>query len=190
MHTMRAVVRPRGRMAIGLAAGLGSAAVLAAGCGSSGSTPTTPSQLAQAAKYTKCLRQHGLANFPDPKAITENGTPTVTIAFPAGSTNAPQFDAATGACNHLYPSNNGGGKRIIGPNGPAHMLAFARCVRRHGVATFPDPPTPGSGNHRGPPFAGVDWRSPTVQAAAKTCIPASHGVITPELLQRFENLSP
>jgi len=190
---MQTVVRSRPVTAIALATVLASVAVVAAGCGSSGatgSTPTTPSQIAQAAKYTKCLRQHGLANFPDPKAITENGTPTVTIAFPPGSTNAPQFNAATGACNHLYPSQQGGGRRIIGPDGPVHILAFARCVRRHGVTTFPDPPTPGSGNHRGPPFPGVDWRSPTVQAAAQTCIPASHGVVTPELLQRFENLNP
>jgi hypothetical protein len=189
MQTMPAVVRPRARTAIALA----SVAILAAGCGSSGptpSTPTTPSQIAQAAKYTKCLRQHGLADFPDPKAITENGTPTVTIAFPSGSTNAPQFNAATGACNHLYPSQNGGGRRIAGPDVAVHMLAFARCVRKNGVADFPDPPTLGSGTHRGPPFAGVDWRSPTVQAAAKRCIPASHGVITPDLLQRFENVSP
>jgi hypothetical protein len=189
MQTMQAVVGARARTAIAVA----SVAILAAGCGSSGpapSTPTTPSQIALAAKYTKCLRQHGLSNFPDPKAITENGTPTVTIAFPAGSTNAPQFGAATGACNHLYPRQNQGGNRIVAPDGPAHMLAFARCVRRHGVADFPDPPTPGSGTHQGPPFAGVNWRSPTVQAGAKACIPASHGVITPELLKRFENLSP
>lgn len=190
MQSMQAVVASRAHTAIALA----SVAILAAGCGSNGptpSTPTTPSQIAQAAKYTKCLRQHGLSNFPDPKAITENGTPTVTIAFPAGSTNAPQFNAATGACNHLYPRQNQGGNRIIGPGGPAHMLAFARCVRQHGVAAFPDPPTPGSGNHRVlVPFSGVDWRAPTVQAAAKACIPASHGVVTPELLQRFENLNP
>jgi hypothetical protein len=189
MQTVQAVIRPRARAAIALA----SVAILAAGCGSSGttpSTPTTPSQIAQAAKYTKCLRQHGLADFPDPKAITENGTPTVTIAFPAGSTNAPQFNAATGACNHLYPRQQGGARQIAARDVPAHMLAFARCVRNHGVADFPDPPTPGAGTHQGPPFAGVDWRSPTVQAAAKICIPASHGVITPELLQRFETVSP
>jgi hypothetical protein len=187
MQSMQAVVGPPARTVVALA----SVAILAAGCGSSGSTPTTPSQIAQAAKYTRCLRQQGLANFPDPKAVTENGTPTVTIAFPAGSTNAPQFNAATGACNHLYPSRSVGGTRItIARNAPIYMLAFARCVRRHGVADFPDPPTPGSGNHRGPPFAGVDWSSATVQAAAKACIPASHGVVTPDLLQRFENLSP
>jgi hypothetical protein len=195
MQTMQAVVGPRARTAIAVA----SVAILAAGCGSTGptpSTPTTPTQIAQAAKYTECLRQHGLANFPDPRAITENGTPTVTIAFPVGSTNAPQFNAATGACNHLYPRQTQGGNRIIGPDGPAHMLAFARCVRRRGVADFPDPPTPGSrsqngsGNHFGPPFPGVDWHSPTVRAAAKACLPASHGVITAELLQRFETVSP
>jgi hypothetical protein len=190
MQTMQAVVRPRARTATALA----SVAILAAGCGSTGptpSTPTTPTQIAQAAKYTKCLRQHGLSNFPDPKAITENGTPTVTIAFPAGSTNAPQFNAATGACNHLYPRQNQGGNRVIGPDGIAHIMAFARCVRRHGVADFPDPPTPGRRAQTvGPPFAGVDWHSPTVQAAAKACIPPSHGVITPDLLKRFENVSP
>jgi hypothetical protein len=187
---MQTVVRQRPLTAIALAG----VAVLAAGCGSSGakgSTPTTPSQIAQAAKYTKCLRQHGLADFPDPKQITENGTPTVTIAFPAGSTNAPQFNAATGACNHLYPSQQGGNRQIAGADVPAHMLAFARCVRKHGVADFPDPPTPGPGRSRkGPPFSGVNWRSPTVQAAAKACVPASHGVVTPELLQRFEHLTP
>lgn len=193
MQTTQAGFQPRARH-IALTVVLASAVVLAAGCGSSGpktSTPTTPSQIAKAAKYTKCLRQHGLSNFPDPKAITENGTPTVTIAFPAGSTNAPQFNAATGACNHLYPRNGGGGnQRVIGKGGLAHILAFARCMRRHGVANFPDPPSPGSGPHQGPPFPGVDWGSSGVQADAKACIPASDGMITPQLLQRFENRNP
>lgn len=117
----------------------------------------------------------------------------MTIAFPAGSTNAPQFNTATQDCNHLYPRQGGGGnQRVIGKQGLAHILAFARCMRRHGVANFPDPPSPGSGagQHRGGPFPGVDWRSAAVQADAKACIPASDGMITPQLLQRFENLNP
>lgn len=175
-------------------AAVASVAVLASGCGSSSpatSTPSSRSQVAAAAKYTTCLRRHGLSNFPDPKAITENGTPTVTVAFPAGSTNAPQFNTATDDCRKLYPSQRSG----INPT-PAQlrdlqhgMLAFARCVRAHGVSNFPDPPSPQS-NRRGPPFPGVDWRAPAVQAAGTACIPVSHGVITPALLQRFETVHP
>jgi hypothetical protein len=178
------------RIRLCLACGL--CAALAA-CGSSGSssTVTAANAAAQAAKYTRCMRQHGLSNFPDPKAITENGTPTVTIAFPPGSTAAPQFNIASGDCRSLFPASSS--QRNLTPAEARRfgqgMLAFARCMRGHGVSNFPDPPSPGSGQRQGPPFAGVDWHAPAIQTAGKTCIPASRGAITPALLQRFETVN-
>jgi hypothetical protein len=57
----------------------------------------------------------------------------------------------------------------------SHELAFARCVRAHGVPNFPDPATDPDGS---PVFnlqhAGIDTQSPQVKAAALGCMSRLH----------------
>ena len=47
-------------------------------------------------------------------------------------------------------------------------LAFARCMRAHGVPNFPDPSSSSSGAQAGPP-AGIDPQSPAFRSAARVC---------------------
>jgi hypothetical protein len=71
--------------------------------------------LAQALNFSRCMRAHGISNFPDPQA--EGGG--ITINMRKGSTldpNNPQFQAAKRACQH-YLSGNGEGETSSPPSG-------------------------------------------------------------------------
>jgi hypothetical protein len=75
-------------------------ALLAAGCGGS-RAPSAAQQgryMAQAMKFSRCMRSHGVKDFPNPTASGFIG--------PGGSDpNAPRFVAAQGACNHYLPAH-------------------------------------------------------------------------------------
>jgi hypothetical protein len=86
------------------------------------------------------------------------------------------------ACNGLLPPNRGGGtqetdqqQRIRAADG----LSFARCMRGHGVARFPDPTAQGQLTVEMVQAQGIDVHSPAVLQAVQACLPASHGALTP-----------
>jgi hypothetical protein len=58
------------------------------------------------------------------------------------------------------------------------VLAFARCLRSHGVPDFPDPTSQGRLTVEMVTAAGVDLHAPVVLTAAKVCLPTAHGAIT------------
>jgi hypothetical protein len=64
----------------------------------------SPSQwqhaLGQLVKYARCMRAHGVPNFPDPH--TDNGGTGVTFGGDIAR-NSPQYQAANKACQHLLP---------------------------------------------------------------------------------------
>lgn len=172
-----------GRCSIGLAA-LGCALTIAA-CGGAGSTGTgtgTSAAGGSAADATpvqlsKCMRAHGVQNFPDPTAGSGSGGVGLTIAATPGSSSltidgisfsGPAFEAAQKACAKFFP----GGKATPPPASESmklQALAFARCMRAHGVPDFPDPRFPGTGGVQLRLVAGVDPRSPSFQKASTTC---------------------
>ena len=57
-------------------------------------------------------------------------------------------------------------------------LAFARCMRSHGVTRFPDPTAQGGLTVAMVEAQGIDVRSPTVLRVVQACLPASHGALT------------
>jgi hypothetical protein len=70
------------------------------------------------------------------------------------------------------------GGRAISPQHQAQLLAFARCMRSHGVPSFADPTARGLTLP-----AGIDANSPSFQAAFQACrrlLPgfAQAGVVT------------
>ena len=86
------------------------------------------------AKFSACMRKHGVTNFPDPNSQG-------VIQFGSGNgidPSSPTFLAARGACQKLLP--NGGQPT---PQQQAKMqqqlLAFSKCMRAHGIKDFPDP---------------------------------------------------
>jgi hypothetical protein len=122
--------------------------VLTAGCGSSNgpssSTASSGGPLVRALAYTRCMRRHGIHDFPDPTTPPGGG---VTFQFNGGAgsdlnQNDPTFQAASQACRTLSP----GGQQA--PTAPTRQIAeevtWARCLRSHGVPGFPDPNSSGA----------------------------------------------
>jgi hypothetical protein len=153
---------------------LGLALVAGAGCGggshapavanlgtttrSSGSTPTS------AVPWANCMNAHG---------IHASAAPHGYISVPPDvDKNSTQFQAAQAACRRLLPlvDQGGGGPRST-PREGAKMLKFSRCMRKHGVPSFPDPTfvnglwTPGDMA----PGSGIDASSPKFEAAQSIC---------------------
>jgi hypothetical protein len=158
--SLRGPGHARRRRGIGFVAvpALASALLLAA-CGSgpsvpgvagSGSTTTTTSPgpatpgsrsgaLAELLKYSKCMRSHGVPDFPDPTVGT-GGQISLKITAGRGSAlgpQSPEFKAAESVCKSLRPGGN------VSPAQVAQQVAggvkLASCMRAHGFPSFPDP---------------------------------------------------
>jgi hypothetical protein len=166
---------------------LGSLSLLAAACSSNsgspgvasvGSTTTTApassspagnsgASTAGALAYAKCMRTHGLTDFPDPNAQGGFDDLPSNINF-----NSTQYIGANKVCQPL----NGGGQHLSPAKQAqieANQLKFARCMRSHGVPNYPDPTFKLSGGGltetEGSKGIGVDPQSPQFQAAQKSC---------------------
>lgn len=169
------------------AAGL---AILAAGCGSAAKhPPASGSQQSQspeavardAYRYAACIRAHGVPSFPEPKVSVSPGHQGIRQAVPAGVGTSPKFAAAQKACKGIMPEpeNETAAQRSAREHERAtHMLAFAQCLRAHGVQSFPDPGAQGQLTLAMIRAAGVDLQAPSFLSGAKACLGATHGLIT------------
>ncbi|MGO9961575.1 MAG: hypothetical protein ACLP50_37315 [Solirubrobacteraceae bacterium] len=143
-------------------------AVVAAGCGNSNgassSTSSSGGPLATALAYSRCMRSHGIHDFPDPTTPPGGGV-TFQLNGGAGSdlnhTN-PTFQAASQACRTLSP---GGQQAPAAPTSQiAEEVTWAHCLRSHGVPGFPDPNSNGAIDS-----AKFDPSSPAFQRASAAC---------------------
>jgi hypothetical protein len=166
-------------------------ALLAAGCGGGGSSSpgvasvassttsaTTAAQNGLVA-FSQCMRSNGMPNFPDPQHFVGGN---VKLTIHQLSASSPQFQAAITACNHLLPTNGGSGSQETAQQirtKVADGRSFASCMRSHGVSRFPDPTAQGDLSVEMVQAQGIDLHSPAVLHAVQTCLPASHGALTP-----------
>ncbi len=163
-------------------------AVLAAGCGGGGSagvasvasstTGATTTTENGAVAFARCMRSHGLTNWPDP---TSSGVFDKSKLRQLGYSVSRVRAVEDGACNHLLP-NAGGGSQLTAQQQRTRLadgLSFARCMRSHGVSRFPDPTAQGELTVEMVQGQGIDVRSPAVLRVVQTCLPASHGALTP-----------
>ncbi len=165
---------------------IASLTLLSAGCGGSGKSPTTGAAASQnpvqaAFTYSACMRNHGVANFPDPQVVNHNGEHGIRIEA-VGPKGSPQFAAAAKACQGILPAPNGSGSQQTGQQRRTRLadaLSFAKCMRSYGVASFPDPTAQGDLSIEMVQAQGIDVRSPAVLKVVKECLPASHGALTP-----------
>jgi hypothetical protein len=144
------------------------------GSGSSGGTGTSAkADSVQSLQFAKCMRAHGVPNFPDP------GSGGGIQISPGSGLNpqSPAFQAARKACGKLLPGGGPGPRKATKAQFAA-ALAFARCMRSHGLPHFPDPLASfpgGSGpiiSLRGmmfQPGPGLDPQSPAFQRGAAQC---------------------
>jgi hypothetical protein len=69
-------------------------------------TPAQQAQaLAQALKFSQCMRSHGITDFPDPQSVPGGGIRMSLRATPGSDLdpNSPLFDAAQKACQSFMP---------------------------------------------------------------------------------------
>jgi hypothetical protein len=84
----------------------------------------------QALKYARCMRANGVPSFPDPDANGRFGGIQRKLA------GDPGFQAAQQACRGLAP---GGEHQSGSPAVVEQLRKFAQCMRKNGLAQFPDP---------------------------------------------------
>lgn len=87
--------------------------------------------------FSRCMRSHGVANFPDPQPGQTNAK------FPDAQqlgVSSSAYQVAYNACQHLLPAGTDDQfppaevqLLLIG------MLKFSQCMRHHGVSNWPDP---------------------------------------------------
>ncbi|GII65056.1 hypothetical protein Skr01_51410 [Sphaerisporangium krabiense] len=124
-------------------------AVLLAGCASSPqnaqSTPSTPSPtgtgqfLSGYRELARCLRGHGMPDFPDPVVDPRTGE----VTLPPG-TRKPT-EAAMNACRSIadrLPAKGGG--RSVSAAEMDQLKKLARCIRDNGLREWPDPDPDGA----------------------------------------------
>ncbi len=134
-----------GRAAVGV--GLVMVVLLAglAGCSASGgsaaATTTTSGQqnaVAVLREFVRCARANGMPNLPDLK-LGSNGE----VSVPEGTPEPPK--SVERACKSIWerlPASATGDTERPAANMQA-LLRFARCMREHGMADFPDPQADG-----------------------------------------------
>jgi hypothetical protein len=118
------------------------------------------------------MRAHGLPDFPDPNS---QGRFLVNV-HPGSdlSPSAPQYRSANKTCRHLLPD--------AGRETPSQerqelkvFLAYSRCMRSHGVSSFPDPTLVDGHAALIQKGGGGDQNSPEFQRAERACEPLSPG---------------
>jgi hypothetical protein len=125
------------------------------------SQPSAPSALA----FARCVRAHGVPNFPDPPAHFMG-------KFPGAKpdqlgVSATLLRTAIGACQNLLPPEPG--QPPITAQDRQDYLRAAACMRAHGVTIFPDPVFSGGGVSIPTPAGGIDTSSPQFVHAAQIC---------------------
>ncbi|HWE33834.1 MAG TPA: hypothetical protein VG410_10140 [Solirubrobacteraceae bacterium] len=153
-----------------------------AACGSSNSNSASSgaSRAAQGIAFAKCMRSHGVPNFPDPSGGGGGGLEVQASDTGSGQSmkvdgvpvNAPAFQSAMRACQSYIPHKAPSGSQLAAIK--KNAVRFSACMRSHGVPNFPDPqfrsgPGGGLGVRIGGPGSGLDPKSPAFQAAQKQC---------------------
>ncbi len=130
--------------------------------------------------FARCVRSHGVPNFPDPQPGASNAK------FPAAQQlgiSSSRYKAAENDCVRLLPA--GVGDQFPPAELPlllSGMRKFSQCVRAHGVPNWPDPTVDSSGRpgYNLVGIQGLNSDSPQVQAVLNKCqhlIPSQVGGI-------------
>jgi len=150
---------------------MAAAASLAAACGGSpsstgsgGSPNAGGSANSRSLAYSRCVRAHGVQNFPDPDS---NGQiPKEAAVRALREVSDSRAKAATHACANLNPA--GQGSPTLTAQEQQDYLKAAACMRSHGITNFPDPTFPGGHVSLSIP-SGIDTNSRQFTRAAQTC---------------------
>jgi hypothetical protein len=143
-------------------------AILAAGCGGSNSPGAARGSSALFAKflaYSRCMHSHGISDFPDPTTSPGGGVGINVNGGPGSDLNKhnPRFKAANQACRSLEPGGTSGTPQQSSQKIAAEVK-WARCMRSHGLPSFPDPNSQGAFDR-----SKFDESTPAFQSASTAC---------------------
>ncbi len=133
---------------------------------------STADILAIGREAAQCMRDHGVANFPDPIIDNEGH-----LRLPDG----PGGEAAKQALNN-NPAAQAACEPILDRLGPylardkgavtqeemQNLLKLAQCIRENGIPEWPDPKSDGSFPLVGTPLE-TEGKSPRLRAAMQAC---------------------
>jgi hypothetical protein len=176
-HSTRVTRRPRrarpwpARTAAAVTVTLALALLVSACGGSSGASnagglANSRSPNSQMLAFSRCMRSHGVPDFPDPNSsgrLPKNQLTQLTASN-------PKFPAAHRACEHLLP-NGGQPTQAQVQQAWNDMRDFARCMRSHGVPNWPDP-APTSQQDQRPFFHlpdSIDPNAPQITTKIRAC---------------------
>jgi hypothetical protein len=140
--------------------GTGRGAISHRSVSSSSSGEVMPEALA----YARCMRAHGVPDFPDPIATAGGGVAFQVTGGPGSelSRNNPRFKSAEQVCRSQFPGED----EAPAPSSQrvAAEVRWAHCLRSHGLPGFPDPNPEGAFDS-----SRFNDASPAFQAASKAC---------------------
>lgn len=127
---------------------------------------------------TRCLRQHGLPDMPGPVLATSGPLTGQMVLDKQALAAYPRsvVNQATAACGAALAQISSGPNAAASAHQLQDLLAFAHCVRDHGVPNFPDPNSQGGFNLAG---TGINSHqlTPAEFAAARACLPTADGEV-------------
>jgi hypothetical protein len=126
---------------------------------SAGATATPSDDPDAPIKFSRCMREHGISWFPDPKG---GG---LSIRVPKGQ-DKKKFDAAQEACKQFMP--NGGEMRPPSAEELEQARQMSKCMRENGIPDFPDPNPNGGLTVNGDKMR-IKPDSPTWKKAEQAC---------------------
>jgi hypothetical protein len=155
-------------------------AIVAAACGSSPASTATggpphagESVTSQQLAYARCVRSHGVPDFPDPSS-TGGFDKTTLHQLSAGNS---QYQTATQSCAHLLPNGGSAPTTAQQQQQLNAMWRFTQCMRSHGVPNWPDPTRDPDGRLVFDSQS-IDYNSPQTSTKINDCahvFPASMG---------------
>ena len=102
---------------------------------STGGSVSSQAQTSQMLASSRCMRSHGVSEFPDPPPSGKLAVPSVQSLGVSGT----QFLTAQSACRRLLPTGGNGTSQAEVQQEWNEFQSFARCMRRHEVPNWPDP---------------------------------------------------
>jgi len=134
-------------------------AALLAGCGRSSGGGVTQEAFHRALKAAACMRANGVPNYPEPKLI--NGTIHISYT-PRVNPTSPAVQAAAQKCGYQNEEQ---------AEETRSRIAFARCMRTHGVPDFPYPTPQGAVSVEMVEARGINPQAPAVARVEAKCLP-------------------
>lgn len=136
--------------------------LVACGGGDTGDNGSSGDELSaeeQAIEFSKCMRDNGVENFPDPD---ENGG--INLDADKLDATPDEIEAAEQKCKKFMP--NGGEPQKVDPKTLKQLREYSECMRDNGIENYPDPEEDGGIKLDGDE---VDPNDPAVKAAEKKC---------------------